>query len=272
MASLATPPVSWSDIKAAIDANPRKDTTLMAGAASASIHTMLEEETLEWCPGWTTDSTRILDAISLSLWIREPLYRTAANPVRKAMEMEEASTLLNEIEIAWKAHKGRGWVRKHLEEDLRMRAAGGDPVVDWEAVRTQRRAAYLVEYIATVRSLRFGLWWSDQSAVTMIPSTDSSGANASASVQIDCTTGHVLLGPSGFRVANRDWMNLVASSKCAWVPPACAASIGTNTVAQIQEKLVALGQPTTGSRQTLWNRLLQATLSKELVAGIGIGT
>ena len=263
-------PVSWSDLKAAIDANPRRNTTLMAGAASASIHTMQEEETLEWCPGWTTDTALILDAISLSLWIREPLYRTAAIPVRKAMEMEEASTLLNEIETAWKANKGRGWVRKHLEEDLRMRAAGGEPAADWDTVRTQRRAAYLVDYIATVRSLRFGLWWSDQSAVSMIPTTDSSSTSASESVQIDCMSGHVLLGPAGFRVANRDWMNLVGASKCSWVPAACAASIGTNTVAQIQEKLVALGQPTTGSRQILWNRLLQATLSKELVAGVQV--
>ena len=139
----------------------------MAGAASASIHTMQEEETLEWCPGWTTDTALILDAISLSLWIREPLYRTAAIPVRKAMEMEEASTLLNEIETAWKANKGRGWVRKHLEEDLRMRAAGGEPAADWDTVRTQRRAAYLVDYIATVRSLRFGLWWSDRKSTRL---------------------------------------------------------------------------------------------------------
>lgn len=255
--------VSWNELKSAIDTNPRRNTPVSCGAASASLATIPDEATLEWCPGWTTDSTMIMDAIALSIWIREPLYRTAAIPVRKAMEMEEASMLLNDVEKAWKAHKGRGWVRKHLEEDLRMRAAGGEPAADWDTVRTQRRAAFLVDYVATMRSLRFGLWWPEQTAATMFPYADSTVGD---SVQIDCMSGHVLLGPgtTGFRVPNRDWPNLVMQSKCSWIPPACAPSIGTNTVAQIQEKLAAAGQLTTGSRQVLWNRLMHTMLSKEL--------
>jgi hypothetical protein len=207
----------------------------------------------------------ISDAISLSLWIREPLYRTAAVPVRKAMEMEEASFLLHSIDEAWKQHKGRGWVRKHLEEDLRMRAAGGDPAADWETVRTQRRAAYLVDYIATLRSLRFGLWWPDQKEVTILPLTDS-GSGSKDSVQIDCVSGHVLLGLNGFRVPHSQWPGLVMASICTWVPPACAPSIGTNTVAQIREKLAAVvpGEDMTGSRQILWNTLLRKVLYNEM--------
>jgi hypothetical protein len=257
--------VSWEELKAAIDANLKRNTTLTSGAASASIHTIPDEITLDWCPGWTTDSAIILDAISLSLWIREPLYRTAAIPVRKAMEMEEASSLLHTIDDAWKAHKGCGWIRKHLEEDLRMRAAGGEPSADWGAVRTQRRAAFLVDYVATVRSLRFGLWWPEQQVVTMIPLSTSDTIRDS--VQIDCTSGHVLLSKDGFRIKNNVWPGFVKASSCKWIPPASAPSIGTNTVSQIHEKLsvVMPGVSYSGPRQNLWNSLLMETMFKDMM-------
>ena len=261
---MSLPAVSWDDFKAAIDANPRRNTTLVHGAASASLAAMPEEPTLEWLPGWTTDSCTVTDAVSLSLWVRDPLYRTAAAPVRKAMEMEEASTLLHEIDGAWKIHKTRGWVRKHLEEDLRMRSAGGEASSDWENVRTQRRAAFLVDYIATVRSLRFGLWWPDHKAVTIIPLSVSDSTD---SVQIDCMSAHILMGQNGFRIRNAVWPDLVRSSACTWVLPACAPLIGTNTVAQIREKLATVipdAGSVVASRQNLWNTLLMETLFKEM--------
>lgn len=258
---MAVIPVSWSELKAAIDANPQQNVALSCGAASTSIATMPEEATLEWLPGWTLDLAMIPDAISLTLWVREPLYRTATNSVRKAMEMEEASVLLHMIDDAWKSHKGRGWVRKHLEEDLRTRAAGGEPAADWDTVRTVRRAAYLVDYIAIMRSMRFGLWWPDQKAVSVIPLSMADSNKSKDSVQIDCTSGHILLGPeSEFLVQNAKWKSLVQSSLCKWIPPACAPSIGTNTVAQIRDKLSSEMTGMSGTRQNLWNALLMEML------------
>jgi hypothetical protein len=76
---------------------------------------------LPWLPDFTEDTTFVIsDAVSLALWIRDPLFRTATPSVRRAMEKEEAAFLLHSSEVAWKEKggKARGWVRKHLEEDL----------------------------------------------------------------------------------------------------------------------------------------------------------
>lgn len=262
--------VPWSVLQAAIAANPQRSAQLTAGAASASVAALpAHDVTLSWLPGWTEDTTfTISDAVSFALWVRDPLYRTATASVRRAMEKEEASALLHASETAWKQHNGRvrGWVRKHLEEDLRQRAGGGDPAPDaWEVIRTTKRAALLLDYICVMRGLRVGLWWPDQKAVTVVP---LSGVPASTMiVQLNCVSGRILLGPDGFGTVGAAWPSLLlTAADMTWAPPACGASIGAQTVAQIQEQLDAIspGQPRTGGRVGLWNRLQWARFVRAL--------
>ena len=262
--------VPWGDIAAAIAANPQRTIGLQGQTtAAASIAAMPAEEPLTWLPGWTEDTTfTVSDIVSFVLWIRDPMYRVATASVRRIMEKEEASALLHGSEKAWKEHangtgRARGWCRKHLEEDLRLRAGGGDPAPDaWEATRTVRRAALLVDYVCTVKGLRVALWWPEQKAVTVI------GAG-SAIVGLNCTSGHVLLGPgtSGWRIDAAAWPNLLLTAKeINWIPSAASPSIGAMTLTQIQEAIVAI-QPDavkTGGRVVLWNRLLWLRLARSL--------
>jgi len=202
------------------------------------------------------------------------MYRIAAPAIRRSMEMEEAAYLLHSSETAWKQHNGRvrSWVRKHLEEDLRLRAGGGDPAPDaWEAIRTTKRAALLLDYICIMRGLRVALWWPDHNAVSVIPLTGS--APATTVSQINCLSGRMLIGPSSeLTVPPSSWPALLlkASAEIAWTPPASAPSIGTNTVAQIHDRIQALlKEPDvlyvrTGGRAGLWNRLLWLTLVDSL--------
>lgn len=262
--------VPWVDVAAAIAANPQRGVTLGFGdkkvAASASIAAMPSAAAvaLAWLgdAGWTEDtSCTIPDVVSFVLWVRDPLYRVAAAAVRRAMEMEEAAWLLENSETLWKTHggKARGWVRKHLEEDLRSRSGGADAPPDtWETVRTTRRAALLVDYVCVVRGLRIALWWPEHGAITMIP---AAGATATAPVvQLSATAARILLGPRGFQMPAAEWPAFVAAKKSVtWTPPASAPAVGTNTVAQIREALDELlgpsAAPRMGNRTTLWNRL-----------------
>jgi hypothetical protein len=229
-----------------------------------------------WLPvtGWTEDTTfTIADVVSLVLWVRDPLYRVASGAVRRAMEMEEASALYGEIDAAWRHHKGRGWVRKHLEEDLRARAGGAPAAPDaWEGVRRTKRAAQVADYVCSVRGVRVALWWPDQNAVTMVP---LSGVPASSGVvQINCTSGHVLMGPSGsIRMADATGWPALITSPYVWTQPACAPSVGALTVAQIQERLdqvLGPGGTRRGGRAALWTRLLWEMLLLDLAGKGGI--
>lgn len=247
--------VTWGELSAAIQANPQRTLTLGGGA---TLSLMAMPETPSWLTGWTEDTTfTIPDVVSFVLWIRDPLYRAAAPALRRVMEMEEAQALLHGSEQAWSDQHGRsrGWIRKHLEEDLRARASGAEPVSDaWEVIRTQRRAALLADYVCVMRGLRMALWW--PTAVTMIP------GNTGPVVQLNAVTGHILLSPTGSMTMDNDWPALVASSKATWFPAPCAPSIGSTTVAQIQERLALLDPSAvrTGTRATLWTRLMWATL------------
>jgi hypothetical protein len=262
--------VPWGDIAAAIAANQQRAVGLKGlSHAAASIAAIPAEEPLAWLPGWTEDTTfTVSDIVSFVLWIRDPMYRGAAAAVRRIMEKEEASALLHGSEKAWKEHaqgtgRARGWCRKHLEEDLRLRSGGGDPAPDaWEAVRTQRRTALLVDYVCTVRSLRVALWWPEHKSVTVI------GTGATI-VGLNCTSGHVLLGPgtSGWHIDSTAWPALLlTATETTWMPPASAPSIGTMTLTQIQEAIAAI-QPDavkTGGRVVLWHRLLWLRLVHSL--------
>lgn len=267
--------VAWIDLKDAILANPNRSVRLQSGgAASASLTTLPAEESLSWLPGWTEDSSlTVADPISLSLWIRDPFYRVAAPVIRRSMEMEEAAFLLHASESAWKTHNGRArsWIRKHLEEDLRLRAGGGDPVIDaWTAIKSTKRAALLMDYICIMRSLRVALWWPDQQAVTVIPLSGS--AVSSEIVQINCVSGRMLVGPSSeLKIAASGWLTLLEQAKkgteMTWIPPASSPSIGAHTVPQISERIHTIRGSSgalAGGRAALWNYLLWLLLKESL--------
>ena len=247
--------VSWNEMEMAIKENANRHARL--SGLSCGVLAMPADVALSWFPGWTEDTTfTVTDAVSFALWVRDPMYRIAATPIRRSMEMEEASTLLHASETAWKQHNGRlrGWVRKHLEEDLRLRAGGGEPAPNaWDSIRTTKRAALLMDYVCVMRSLRAALWWPDQKVVTVI----GKGSHIS---QLNCLSGRMILGPSSeFQVDATSWPALLlkASADIVWVPPANAPSVGSLTVAQIQEKIAQIAPEASrsGGRQALWNRL-----------------
>jgi hypothetical protein len=254
--------VPWVDLSAAIQANPARAQRLGGSGAAASLAAMPADDTaVPWLTGWSEDAaSSIPDIVALVLWLRDPLYRTATQGVRRAMEKEEAAALLHDSERVWRDCNGRarGWVRKHLEEDLRSRAAGGDPAPDaWERMRTTKRAALLVDYVCSSRGLRVGFWWPDQKTTTVIPWV---GGSATTVANLNCTAGRILVGPTGVsQVPAATWPELLLrTTELTWAPPACAPGPGNQTVAAIQTSLDALqpGLPRTGGRAGLWNRLL----------------
>jgi len=264
--------VPWSEIEEAIKTNPQRDAKIQGGAASKSIASLPADRAISWLPGWTEDSTtNITDAVSLVLWIQDPLYRIASPSIRRSMEMEEASTLLHASETAWKTHNGRirGWVRKHLEEDLRLRAGGGDPAPDaWNSVKTTKRAALLLDYVCVMKGVRVALWYPDQKAVTIIPMSGSQ-VKANTVTQLNCVSGRILIG-GATAIASADWPALLKSAKdITWIPPASAPSIGSQTVAQIYERILAMpGGETavkTGGRTSLWSYYLWLLLKASLL-------
>lgn len=258
--------VPWGDISAAVTANPHRSSPLLVAAtsAAASIAALPPPAEINWLPGWTEDTTAtISDIVSFALWVRDPMYRGATVSVRRAMEREEASALLQASEKAWRDHNGRArsWVRKHLEEDLRARSGGADPAPDaWEATRTVRRAALLADYVCVMRGMRIALWWPEHHAVTVIGVGDTI-------VNLNATSGHIMMSPVGWKGRAVDWPALLATAKeMTWQPSANGPSAGTMTVAQIQETLMSV-QPDalkTGGRLVLWNRLAWARLLRSL--------
>ena len=272
--------VPWSELSAAVLANPQRSIGFgITGGAAYTVAAIPEPApTLSWLPGWTEDTTfTVSDVVSLVLWVKDPLYRAAVPSVRRAMEMEEAQALLHGSEAAWHTHggKARGWCRKHLEEDLRNRAGGGEPEPNaWAIIRENKRAAQLVDYICVMHGIRLALWWPDAGTCTMIPvaATRHEGPTAVTSearhgapvVQVNCTSGRVLLGPnSQFKMSAPAWPALVKTAiDITWSPAACSPSAGASTVADIQGR-IALVDPTaerTGNRVALWNRLMWLTL------------
>jgi len=261
--------VPWATLEEAILANPKRSTALQTGAASASIAAIPAETTVSWLPSWTEDACPIGDGVALSLWIRDPLYRVAVPAIRRSMEMEEAADLLHASESAWKTHNGRvrGWIRKHLEEDLRLRAGGGDAAPDaWISVQGTKRAAHLLDYICILRGIRVALWWPEKKVVTVIPLTGGS-ANL---VQLNCDSGRLLLNATAaYQMPAAEWPALhLTVTDIPWAPPACAPSIGAQTVQQIFERIQAMPGGThavrTGGRISLWNYLMWLTLKASL--------
>jgi hypothetical protein len=270
-----TVPVSWIEMEQAIKLNPQRGVSLSGeGAASTSVAVMpTGEAKIAWLPGWTEDdSMTVGDPVSLSLWVRDPMYRAASAPIRRSMEMEESAWLLHNSETAWKEHNGRvrGWIRKHLEEDLRLRAGGGEPAPDaWETIRTTKRSALLMDYICKMRDLRVALWWPDHKSVTVLPASASSVTEV---VQFNCLSGRIMMAaaPSGqYKVSGATWpLLLEKAGDITWTPAASISAAGGQTVAQIQERIASLPggatAPKTGGRTVLWNRLHWLTLVASL--------
>lgn len=253
--------VPWHHLQAAIASNPQRDVQIQSAPVPAPVLTV------PWLPvpGWTEDTGPVnSDIVSVALWIRDPLYRIAAPSVRRAMEMEEAATLIEMSERAWKQHGGRvrGWVRKHLEEDLRLRAGGGDATPDfWSAVQTNKRAALVVDYVCVVRGFHLSLWWPEEQVVHTIPIGGGVPVDGPVGmVQLNCDTGRILLAPDGaWHVPLETWKHLVSSTETGpkWSPHAAAGIRSGVTVEQLQEELRELGVTSfKGSRQRTWNHLL----------------
>ena len=115
-----------------------------------------------------------------------------------------------------------------------------------------------------MKSIRIGLWWPEQKLATVFPMT---GLDASIPiVNVNCTTGRILFGPDGFKLKAADWPTLRLSTEIQWTPPLSAPSIGSQTVAQIQERLAILkpGMPNKGSRSALWSYLLYELFRRDL--------
>ena len=77
-------------------------------------------------------------------------------------------------------------------------------------------------------------------------------------IQFNGVSGRVLLNVAGScRVAGPDWPAMLLQARTlVWTPSANVQSIGSNTVAQITARLVALGhRELTGTRAWLWNQL-----------------
>jgi hypothetical protein len=249
--------VPWSSLHDAILANPNKTVQIGGGAASASLLALPGDTEAPWLPGFSHDTNQVLDVVAASLWIREPLYRSATGPVKQTMEMEEAAFLMNQIEVAYKTYTGHTWVRKHLEEELRLRSGGSPAVPDfWASMRTTKRTAQLVDFVCRLRGFRLCLFYPGQNEVTNIPLL-SHGLAPEKVTLIDTEVCRVLLGGS---------CNLKAAillSQMTWFVPLSESGIGATTVAQIVQSLQDLASGVyKGNRQTLW-RLLQMKRSEK---------
>lgn len=257
--------VPWATLSEAIQANEHKRAQLKRSI----IPTISTESPVPWLAGWNEDTTfTVADVVSLVLWIMDPMYRSANPTLRRIMEKEEAANLLHGSEADWKRLGGRvrGWVRKHLEEDLRDRAAGGDPKPDaWELVRTTKRAALLADYVCMVRGIRLALWWPSQKTATVLPL--SGVPTAAGIIQLNCESGHILLNSAGFRSEAASWPSLLAlATGFTWSAPMCAPAIGSQTVAQIHERMDAVdpGLPKTGGRAAQWSAYLWTLCTRSL--------
>lgn len=230
--------VTWNDLSAAIQSNanrvvglPKRFTTAPAAPTKVTA-----PQTLSWLPGWTEDTTcTVPDVVSFVLWVQDPMYRATTASGRRSMEMELASSLLLHLDANWKNKNGRirGWVRKHIEEDLRLRAGGGSPLTDfWTGVREKKRTALLMDYVCIVSGLRVAVWWPATAAVTMYPMTGGSGNVA----QLNGDAGRALVGPDSFTVpAATAADHLMSGVGIAWAPPVSVSS--NQTLAELLGEL-----------------------------------
>lgn len=242
--------IPWTSLSEAIQSNPNKTVQISGGAASASLLALPADTDVPWLPGWSHDTNQVLDVVAASLWIREPLYRSATTSVKQTMEMEEAAALMNQIESAYKSFTGHTWVRKHLEEELRLRSGGSLATPDfWASMRTTKRISQLVDYVCRVRGFRLCLFYPGQNEVTNVPLL-SHGLPPEKITLVDTEACRVLLG------STITLQTAILASEMTWFVPLSEPGIGATTVAQIVQSLQAL-EPGVykGNRPTLWRLL-----------------
>lgn len=242
--------VSWSSLSEAIQANPNKTVQIGGGPASASLLALPGDTDVPWLPGFSHDTNQVLDVVAASLWIREPLYRSATGPVKQNMEMEEATFLMNQIESTYKTFTGHTWVRKHLEEELRLRSGGSPAVPDfWASMRTTKRLSQLVDYVCRLRGFRLCLFYPGQNEVTNVPLLRHDLAPEKITL-VDTEAGRVLLGPA------TTLQTAILRSEMTWFVPLSESGVGATTMAQIVQSLQSL-EPGVykGNRTTLWRIL-----------------
>ncbi len=242
--------VTWADLSAAIQSNANRSIGLPKRTVTPPA-----PQSLSWLTGWAEDTTcTVPDVVSFVLWLSDPLYRATTPAGRRTMEMEEAQSLLLTLDASWKSHNGRArsWVRKHIEEDLRLRAGGGDPVADfWTGVREKKRTALLMDYVCVVRGIRVAVWWPTAAVVTMYPMTGGSGDVAN----VNGEAGRSLVGPSGFTVpVAQAAAHMMAGKGISWAPPVSVSA--TQTVSELVADLAAYGVAVdTKSKAKLWSAL-----------------
>ena len=295
-------PVEWSDLSAAIQQNPLRDhaiTSKMAGITEK----VQKDIAVPWMPaGWSENKEHeVTDIVSLVLWIKEPMYRTATPAIKRAMEREENESLLTSIEGAFTTHNGkaRGWIKKHLEEAFSSLKEYKHNEF-WKGVMEEKRMALIMDFVCIVRNLRVGLWIACQSVtsgsgstacvtsdsgdcvtkeptdpineiqgtVTIIPHISE---QRSQIIQLNATTAHLLLDSKGSPfVDGKEWPALTMTKGFTWEPATSAPSIGSQTVPQIRARLLALGHESPANkkenRATLWKRVQWLELVKSLTS------
>jgi hypothetical protein len=241
--------VVWADLTDAIRANPNRGVGLPKRVAAPPP----TPQTLSWLQGWAEDTTcTVPDVVSFVLWMRDPMYRATTPAGRRTMEMEEAQSLLLTLDESWKAHngRGRGWVRKHIEEDLRLRAGGGDPApAFWTDVCEKKRTALLMDYVCILRSLRVAVWWPAVKTVTVYPMLGGQGAVA----QLNGDAGRMLIGPAGFTAPAAECAALLKRGiGIEWAPPASISA--TQTMSELATELSLYGISAVGikNKASLW--------------------
>jgi hypothetical protein len=123
-----------------------------------------------------------------------------------------------------------------------------------------------------MRGIRVALWYPDQKAVTVVP---LSGSQAKSVTQLNCLSCRILFSAqSTSSVSPGDWPALQMAAKAAgditWIPPASAPSIGSQTVGQIFERILAMPGGSsaikTGGRAALWSYYLWLKLKASLLS------
>ena len=245
--------VTWADLSVAIQSNSNRAIGLPNRTAAVPLAPA--PQTLSWLSGWAEDTTcTVPDVVSFVLWVKDPMYRATTASGRRSMEMELASSLLLHLEANWKSKNGRvrGWVRKHIEEDLRLRAGGGDPLTDfWTGVREKKRTALLMDYICIVSGLRVAVWWPTSTSVTMYPMIGGSGDVA----QVNGDSARALVGPAGFTVPTTSAAtHLMSGVGFSWAPPVSVSA--TQTLTELIAELALYGVNTTAKGKAgVWHAL-----------------
>lgn len=266
--------VQWEDLLNAADCNPIQSIHSF-GSATRSILAMPKESssslTLPLEEGWKEEkSFTAPDVLALILWIENPLFRAATEEIRYEIKQELIDYLLTNMESLWKRYNGRarGWIRKHLEEELnKIRSQATSPLPLWDLTR---RSALFIDFIAVVKDVRISLWNSKDDTYLLIPhSLPFSSLGKEVILQMNMDTFHPLInGKTGeLKMSNKEWLEQVMEGN-KWTLPACVSSRGNPTVPEIRElvKLANSGasEELKGTRAELWKRLHWLELRNEL--------